>query len=230
MTLTEYLDGMRASRTADELEAAIQAPYKHAFHGRTWTRISKVQIEAGERICDAAPNGRFVPRYETRRRRLTVCGEDYRVGKGYNSAGTRYVWSYAKDWARDILLAEGFSKRAFHAVWSWAFTYPHRALRAAEKALAGQLPDPPFNRLIYVGHGFNKTGVRVNNRRTEQKTRAHRPCSCGGWRWDWGCGWNGYALFIKWHCDRCPRVYCEYVTNKRLGEIRQSGAAQWSDA
>lgn len=226
MNLTEYLDRMRAARTADELEAAIQAPHKHAFRGRVWDRICKVRIEAGQRICDAAPNGRFVPRYELRRRRLTVCGEGYRVAKGGNGAGSRYVWSHAEDWARGILLAEGFGKRAFHAVWSWAFTYPHRALRQVESALAGQLPDPPFNRLIYVGNGVNEAGVRVD-RRAEQDRRAHRPCKCGGWRWDWGCGWNGYANVIQWRCDRCPRVYREYVTNQRLTEIRQNlrGAA-----
>ncbi len=222
MTLTEYLNGMSEASTADELEAAIQAPHVHSFQGRTWSRICKVRIAAGERICDAHPNGRFVPHYGPKRR-LTVCGESYRVGRGGNSTGVRYAWHDARTWAEAVLRTNGFSRRAASEVWDSAFGYPHRALEVVEAALAGKLPDPPFNRLIYSGNTFDGECVRVN-RRTETKRRAHRPCKCGGWRWDWGAGWNGYANFINWYCDRCPRVYTEYVTSERLREIRSSKA------
>jgi hypothetical protein len=221
MKLTEFLDGMRSATTAEELERAIQADYKHPFRGPTWSRICNVRIEAGERICDIHPDGKFVPRLG-KRRALTVCGETYSVGYGQNGAGERYIWHYAKDWAFGVLASHGFSKRACAAIWGCAFDYPHRALEVVADALAGKLPDPPFNRLILgrLAHG----PVRVN-RKTESKTRAHRPCKCGGWRWDWGCGWNGYANVISWRCDRCRRVYIEYVTEERLYEIRQHG---WS--
>lgn len=226
MTLTDYLDGMRAAKNAAELEAAIQAnrrtkpPFVHPFSGRIWSRICKVRIEAGQRICADHPNGRFVPNLGPRHA-LTVCGEFYRVGYGQNSTGVRYCWHYAKEWAFKILTAHGLSKRAAYQIWDSAFDYPHRALNVVSEALAGKLPDPRFNRLLPHSRRYT-TGdpVRVT-RRTEAKQRAHRACKCGkGWLWDWGCGWNGYANFINWHCDRCPRVYTEYVTQDRLYEIR----------
>ena len=203
MTLTEYLNGMREASTADQLEAAIQAPHKHRFIGKTWSRISNVRIAEGKRICDAHPNGRFVPRFGARRR-LTVCGKSCRVGVGGNSTGVRYAWADAQEWAEGVLRENGFSKRAAHAVYEWAFGYPHRALQTVEIALAGKLPDPPFNELRHQYDSPSGKPVRVN-RRTEAEDRAHRPCECGdGWlNWDWGCGWCGYAYFINWHCDRC---------------------------
>ncbi len=206
MSLTEYLDGMHAATTADELEAAIQVDCKHPYHGRTWSRICKVRIHAGERIVAAHPNGYFVPRFGAGRI-LTVCGEQYKVGSGQNSAGVRYAWSYAREWAEGVLRTNGFSRRAANRVWDGCFDYPHRALATVEDALAGRLPDPPFNRLIYIRNTIGGP-VRVN-RQMEAKNRAHRPCKCGGWRWDWGCGWTGYAWFINWYCDRCPRIYGE---------------------
>lgn len=219
MGLTEYLDGMQAATTAAELEAAIQVEYKHLYHGRTWSRIGKVRIQAGERIVAAHPNGRFVPRFGAGRR-LTVCGETYKVGVGQNSTGVRYVWHYAQQWAESVLRANGFTMRAAYAIWDNAFGYPHRALAVVADALDGKLPDPRFNRLTYIRNTIGGP-VRVN-RRTEAKNRAHRPCKCGGWRWDWGCGWNGYALFIHWYCDRCTRIYEEYVTDERITEIRSA--------
>lgn len=214
MTLTEFLDGMRQASTADDLERAIQAPHDHPFQGRIWSRICKVRIEAGERICDADPNGRFVPRFGPRRR-LTVCGEEYRVATGGNSTGVRYAWTYAEEWATRVLRENGFSKRAAHMVWGCAFDYPHRALGVVKEALAGKLPDPTFDELFFQHESGSGKPIRVN-RRTEAKTRSHRPCECGdGWLWDWGCGWNGYAYFVNWRCDRCPRVFGEYVTDLR---------------
>lgn len=231
MKLTEYLAGMQAATTAKELEAAIQAKRKggfvHPYYGPIWGRIRNVTIEAGRRICDTHAHGHYVPSFGPSRR-LTVCGETYHVGRGGNSTGVRYCWHYAKEWAGGVLAKHGFSKRACAAIWDSAFDYPHRALAVVAESLAGKLPDPRFNRLM--PHRIEKWSrpVRIN-RRTESKERAHRPCKCGkGWLWDWGCGWNGYANFINWHCDRCPRVYSEYVTNDRLYEIRQSPARSLS--
>lgn len=227
MTLTEYLDGMRQASTADELEAAIQAPHEHPFVGKVWSRICNVRIEAGERICDASPNGRFVPRFGPRRR-LTVCGQTHRVANGGNSAGVRYVWSYAEDWARAILLAEGFTKRAFHSIWDSAFEYPHRSLQAVERALAGELPDPVFDELRLLHNRSDDRPARVD-RQTEADCRSHRPCECGddGWLWDWGGGWIGYAYHVAWHCDRCPKVFGEYLTDLRH---RRGGSKEAIDA
>lgn len=227
MKLTEYLDGMREASTADELEAAIRAPFEHSYQGRTWARIRKVVLEAGVRICDAHPNGHFVPRYGPKRH-LTVCGESYRVGKGGNSTGVRYAWTNAEHWATGVLRANGFGKRAAHEVWEWALSYPHRALQKVEAALAGELPDPTFDVLIDTTSSFG-TGESVRvNRDTEADGRAHRSCPCGGcegWLWDWGAGHNGYANFINWRCDSCPRTFTEYLSDGRLYEIRNPKAA-----
>jgi hypothetical protein len=231
MALMEYLDGMRAASTAAELEAAVQAasrakpPFKHPFSGPTWGRICNVRKEAGRRICAEHLNGKFVP-YLGPRRRLTVCGETYSVGYGQNSTGVRYVWHAAKEWFYGVMAERGFSKRAASRIWDTAFDYPHRALGVVADALAGKTPDPRFNRLIPHSRRYT-TGdpVRVN-RRTEAKDRAHRHCKCaGGWLWDWGAGWDGAHSFINWHCDRCPRVYTEYVSNDRLTAIRQRRTA-----
>jgi hypothetical protein len=219
-TLPDYLDGMRGAMTAKQLEAAIRAPFDHPYRGPTWRRIKTVIVEEGCRICDHHPQGAFVPRLGSRHR-LTVCGETYHVGYGGNSTGVRYCWTYAQNWAESRLRATGFSMRAAHAVWDWAFSYPHRALQNVEAALAGKLPDPRFHRLLPHKLYPHSRPVRVD-RVAESEHRAHRPCKCGGWLWDWGAGWNGYATFVNWHCDRCPRVYTEYVTRERFSGIRSA--------
>jgi hypothetical protein len=222
MTLGEYLDGMRSATTARALEAAIQAPFKHPFSGRIWSRICAVRIESAYRICAAHPQGHFVFRLGPRHR-LTVCDREYGVGYGQNSTGVRYCWHYAQKWGESVLREHGFSMRGAHAVWESSFDYPHRALQNVEMALAGKLPDPRFNRLIPWARRDYDRPVRVD-REIEARQRAHRSCKCGdGWLWDWGSGWNGYATFINWHCDKCPRVYTEYVDEERLCRIRQSG-------
>jgi hypothetical protein len=222
MNLTEYLDRLRAAVTADQLEAAIQAEFKHPFSGPTWSRICKVQREAGNRIVAAHPNGKFVPQCGPRRR-LTLCGETYGVGYGQNSTGERYVWTYAEEWAVKVLRERGFSIRAAHLIWDHSFDYPHRALACVEEALAGQHQDPPMRRLIYSRNTIGGP-VRVN-RRYESKHRAHRPCRCGGTRWDWGSGYSLGITFINWYCDGCPRIYTEYMTGRGLYEIRNRKAA-----
>lgn len=57
MKLADYLEGMRAARTVEELESAICAPYKHFYTGKTWARISNVRIACGDAIVAAHPNG-----------------------------------------------------------------------------------------------------------------------------------------------------------------------------
>lgn len=220
----QYLDGIRAAGTVAELERAIRAPFKHRFHGAQWRRICRARIEAAHRIIAAHPLGRYVP-VVGERRRLTICGRECRVGYGQNGAGERWVWHAAETWAIDILRAEGMGKRAAHLIWSNATDgYPHRTLDVVEQALAGKLPDPRFDRLIYRGLCTTGTGVHVPDREEEAKNRAHRPCKCGGWLWDWGAGWCGYADFISWRCDRCPRTYTEYLSPGRLYALRNHGA------
>lgn len=214
---------MTAAMTPAELDSAIRAPFSQSFRGPTWSRICKARIEAGRRICASDPKGRFVPAFGPQRN-LTVCGETYRVGRGQNSAGARYVWHSAQEWATSVLRRHGFTQRAAYGIWSTAFDYPHRALAVVEDALAGKLPDPRFNRLVYTGRSLAGRPVHVN-RRTEARLRAHRPCKCGGMLWDWGAGWNGYANFISWRCDRCTRTFEMYVTNDGLSQIRSLKAA-----
>lgn len=217
MTLTDYLDGLRAATTAEALEAAISCGFKHSFTGPTWSRICKVRIEAGRRICDASEHARFVPRLGLRQR-LEVCGETYRVGYGQNSTGVRYCWHYAKTFAVGVLNRNGIGIRAAHCIWDTSFDYPHRALGILDEFFAGKLNDPRMNRLIYTGRASR--AVRVN-RKSEAKLRAHRECKCGGWLWDWGAGHSCGFEFINWRCDRCTRTYTEYMTNERLIEVRQ---------
>lgn len=215
MNLSDYLDGMRAARTAAELEVAIHVPFKHPFLGPTWSRISKVRRECGRAICDAHPLGAFVPRLGERHR-LSVCGETYKVGYGQNSTGVRYCWHYAEQFAMDVLVRNGMSRSAAYGIWGCWSDYPHRCLEIVEDCKAGRYQDPPLNRMIF-SH-LSCAPVRVGKQ--EAKLRASRPCRCGGRRWDWGCGWNGWTNFINWHCDGCRRVYDECVTEERLSEIR----------
>jgi hypothetical protein len=221
MKLTEYLDGMRAAGTADELEAAIQAPFKHSFRGRTWSQICGVRIQRGVEICDLHPHGRLVPRLGARRL-LTVADETYRVGNGQNSTGVRYCWHYAGEWAKGVLRANGMSQRAAYAIWEGWSDYPHRVLRTIDAALAGELQDPPFDQLL-LSHVTTAGPIRYTveqNVADSWDRRASRPCpSCGGTLFDWGCG-GGWATFINWHCNGCSNVYVEYVTQARLSEIR----------
>lgn len=223
MKLTEYLDGMRAAATAEELEAAIQAPFKHSYRGRIWSQICEVRIAEGERICAAHPLGRFVPRYGPRRQ-LTVCGETYRVGRGGNSTGVRYCWHAAGQWVMEILRREGFSVRAAHRLWDGWSGYPHRALKIVEEALAGKIPDPELN--VLRPHGRTSGGpIRYSveaNEADQHDRRASRPCPCGGTLFDWGGGWSEGFDFINWHCIACPEIYTEYMTREQFYSLRQS--------
>jgi hypothetical protein len=222
MRLSDYLAGIRSANTADELESAIQAPYKHSFSGPTWSRICKERLARALAIIAAHPKGRFAPQLD--RRKLTVCGEVYRVGRGYNSTGVSYVWHSAKVFSTDVLERNGLSKRAAHRIWeSWEGGYPHRCLKIIEEALSGKITDPPLNILILVyDEGLPITySVEVNETDDIDK-RATRPCPCGGTLFDWGSSFSEGFEFISWHCCKCPCVYTEYMTLACLTDIRQN--------
>ncbi|WP_448952187.1 hypothetical protein [Labrys neptuniae] len=225
MNLTEYLDGMRVATSAEELEAAIKAPFKHSFRGRTWSQICKVRIEKGNEICAAHAHGRFVPIFGPRGL-ITLCGETYRMGHGQNSTGVRYIWHYAKTWAIEVLARNGFSQRAAYAVWDECGDYPHRCLKRIEEALAGKLPDPVLDTLIWHERSYGSPiayTVEQNNA-DKYDRRATRPCRCGGTLFDWGAGFSAGFDFINWHCNACPDVATEYLSPGRLYEIRSRKA------
>jgi hypothetical protein len=224
MTLADYLGGMRSATTAEELDAAIQAPFKHPYRGRTWSQICRVRIEVGERIVASHSHGFYVP-HLGERRLLTVCGQTYKVGRGQNSTGIRYAWHYAGDWAKVVLSKNGFSKRAANRLWDsdWQ-DYPHRALGVVASALAGQIPDPPLNVLIKnkrygCGHPINYSVEQ--NEADQWDRRACRPCNCGGTLFDWGGGHSEGFDFISWRCNACPDTFTEYMTREAFYSLRQ---------
>lgn len=137
MKLREYLDGMRAAQTADELNAAIIAPYPDPFIGPVSSRIRNVRLEAGRRICDAHPLGHFVPRFGPKRL-LQVCGESRHIYKGGNSTGVRYAWHDANEWAKGVLRENGLSDETANQVMNCWSRSPHRALRYLEAAHAAE--------------------------------------------------------------------------------------------
>lgn len=232
MKLQQYLDGIRAATTADALEQALQAPYKHPFHGPIWSRICTARIAAGERIVDAHPHGRFVPRFGDGRA-LSVCGEVYRVGRGGNSSGARYAWHSAKDFAVDVLMRNGFSRVAAHRVWDGFSNYPHRCLETVRRALNGEYPDPELNvlKLGYVSDRSIQYTVEQNDA-CDFDYRANMPCPhCqAGTIFDWGGGFGaGDFPFVNWHCNTCGAVYTEHMTMDRLSAVRQAKAPRASE-
>lgn len=229
MKLADYLDGMRGANTAEELETAIQADFKHGFRGRTWTQICKVRIAAGERIVAAHPHAFYVPRFGEQRR-LTLCGETYKVGRGQNAAGVRYAWHDAGQWAMSLLIHHGLSKRAASRLWDsdWR-QYPHRALKTAAAALAGEIPDPQLNVLIerkLYGHEEPIRYTVAQNEADKSDRRASRPCQCGGTLFDWGAGHSDGFDYVSWYCNSCPRNFTEYMTPAALQALRQGARLQ----
>lgn len=222
--IENYLLGLEAAATADELETAIQEPFKHAFRGRTWERICKVRIRKGYEIVAAHPLGRFVPHFGVgRSRRLTVCGETSTVGRGGNSTGVRYAWHDAGTWAKEVLRRNGFTVRAAERVWDHGFGYPHRVLAVVEMALAGGIPDPELNVLIRherLGAGTPLRYTVEQNNADEIDRRATRACDCGGTLFDWGGGHSEGFDFINWHCNGCPDVFTEYLGPGQMYALR----------
>ena len=225
MNLSEYLGGIRAASTASSLEAAIQAPFRHLCHGRTWARICREQRERGVAICDAHPAGRFVPRIAGNA--LMVCDECYRVGRGYNSTGLRYVWHDAGEFVKAVLRRNGLSTRAASRIWDCWMDYPHRCLTIVEDALNGKLNDPPLNTLLFcdVGSGPINLTVAANNADAHDR-RATRTCRCGGTLFDWGAGFSDDLNYVSWYCNKCANRYTENVTKERFCEIRCPPLAQ----
>lgn len=221
MTLAQYLEGLRQAGTAAELERAIHAPFVHPYRGRTWAAICKVRIERGKAICQAHPNGRFIPRVEGRV--LSVCGESCGVvGHAHCSTGARFYWHSAGTLAKSIMKRHGLSSRAAARIWSEWNEYPHRCLAIVEAALNGQLNDPPFDTLILSYRVSSPVNITVEaNAADHVDHRATMPCVCGGTLFDWGGGFGDDLTFVHWHCNTCTRVFTEYVTQARLERIRQ---------
>ena len=219
MKLIEYLDGMRAATTAQELESAIQADFKHSYSGRTWSQICRVREDCGAAICRAHPHGRYVPQFGPRRQ-LTVCEEIYGVGRGQNSTGVRYAWYDAKIWAVEVLKRNGMSQKAAYLIWDEWSQYPHRCLDTIEKALAGKFPDPPLDTLIPHERTAYGSPIKYTVEASQFDRRAIRPCQCGGTLFDWGSGFSYGFDFINWRCNACPDVFTEYLAPGRLYELR----------
>lgn len=223
MKLADYLDGMRGAKDAAELEAAIKAPFKHSFSGRTWSQICKVRVEAGERIVAAHPNSFYIPRFGDRRM-LTCCGETYKVGRGQNSTGVRYAWHAAGVWAQSLLRQHGFGVRAAYRLWESGWQdYPHRCITFVEDILAGKIPDPEMNVLIRrSGHLPINYSIEANEA-DKYDRRSHRPCECGGTLFDWGGGFDSGFEYISWHCNKCSDIFTEYMTREQFYAIRNAG-------
>ncbi|HEY0120624.1 MAG TPA: hypothetical protein VGC14_02490 [Rhizobium sp.] len=223
MKLAEFLEGIRNATSAEELQAAITADFKHSYRGPTWTKICHARIEAGYRLVDAHEHGQFVPRFGPGRK-LQVCGETYGVGRGHNSTGVRYVWHSAGEWAMSIMRKNGLSIRASHRVWDEWNGYPHRCLAVIEKSLAGEIPDPTMDTLIGPHKGHSPINYSIEQNEADRwDRRASRPCPCGaGTLFDWGGSWSEGFDFVNWHCNACPDVYTEYMSRERFYAMRQS--------
>ncbi|NTJ67581.1 hypothetical protein G6M50_06355 [Agrobacterium rhizogenes] len=224
MKLAEFLEGIRNASTAEELQAAITADFKHSYRGPTWTKICNARIEAGYRLVDAHEHGRFVPRFGARRK-LEVCGEVCSVGRGHNSTGVHYVWHAAGEWAMSVMRKNGLGIRASHQIWNCWKDYPHRCLPIIEKALAGEIHDPVLDVLgkPYITSAGPINYEQSTNDADRWDKRASRPCPCGGGTlFDWGGGWSEGFDCVNWHCNRCSNVYTEYMSQKRFYAMRQS--------
>lgn len=224
MTLSQYLNGLSSATTVEEMEAAIQASYKHkTYHGPTWSRICKVRDTRGREIAHSHPLGQYMPRWEGRK--LVVCGEVYgSIGRSGNAAGHRYAMHSAGEFVQSVLKSKGFSTRAACRIWaSWA-QYPHRCIGVIQAARKGELADPPLDTLIYCGQScgpVNQT-VEANDACTYDK-RATLVCKCGGTLFDWGGGYSDTFFFVNWRCNRCPDTYTEYMSEERRNQVRQPG-------
>lgn len=217
-----YAAAFAACTTAAELEHALQNGPPHPFRGAPWRRISDARIEAGRRICAAHPLGFYIP-LVGERRKLTVCGETYRVGYGQNGAGERYAWHGAQSWVQSVQVRHGLSRRATYAIWDTALDYPHRAIAIVADALAGKIKDPRLGYLYrhqrFEGAKPVRYSVEANDR--SYNKRATRPCpTCGGTLFDWCAGFSRGFDFINWHCSGCPDVFTEYMTGEKLHHLR----------
>ncbi|WP_430912865.1 hypothetical protein [Methylobacterium sp. sgz302541] len=214
----QHVAALASASTPAEIESAFQAALNDLGRYRSSRHrpIHAAMVARGLELCAAHPRGGFVPRFGAGRR-LHVRGEVYRVGRGQNSTGVRYVWAYAERWARARMEDGGLSITASKRVWgSWS-DYPHRALRVIEEFDAGKHRDPVMNTLIRQPDSRGPIRCEIGE---DQDRRAHRPCECGGTLFDWGCGWSSRIIPLEWRCNRCSAVFIEYVSDERLRAIR----------
>jgi hypothetical protein len=133
-----------------------------------------------------------------------------------------------------VLVGRGFSKRAANRLCEgdWR-TYPHRSLATVEAALAGRIPDPQLN--VLLRHERTEWGKPINytaeqNEADNGDRRASRACDCGGVLFDWGAGHSDGFDYINWHCNKCPDVFTEYMTQQQLYALRQRREAAMTHA
>lgn len=129
MKLSEHLQTIRSAEDSEALEEAFRATFEFRSP-RTKERLRRAVFERGLELCSYAEHGSLVPRWESRRRRLHVAGENYRVVHGGNSTGIRYAWHDATEWARGVLRHRGIDEETINAILDWWRDYPHRALQA----------------------------------------------------------------------------------------------------
>lgn len=113
----------------------LEATYGSYFDDRYRRASEKLRWDGanvrGRQLAETVEVGRFLPRFEARRR-ITIDGETRSVGYGGNSTGERYVWTYAEEWAAEVLADRGIPPEVIRETlqcWGW----PHRALRALIK-------------------------------------------------------------------------------------------------
>lgn len=136
-----------ASDNAEALEESFQeglcrleAEYG-SWMNRGYRRASDRLVKDGIRVrgwqlAADSPLGKFLPRIG-QRRRMSLLGQEYRVGYGGNGAGERYAWHFAEKWALERLVEAGLPAPVARGVWEWRY-WPHRAL--AKLATAGVAP------------------------------------------------------------------------------------------
>jgi hypothetical protein len=221
MELDDYLAGMRAATTADELEAALMAPYEHPYAGPIWNAICKTRVEEGLRLCADHPQGRLVPRFNGDA--ITVCGELLTPGPGFLAQNQHFDSPEVTQLVKGALVRQGLSSRAAHRVAQAWIEYPHRCLAILESALKGELDDPPMNKLFlsHLGRGPVALTVADNNADHEHR-RASMPCQCHGTLFEWSNQEDDGITVVNWRCNRCDRVFAEYVTPERLDAIEKS--------
>lgn len=128
--LADVLRGIAEAATPHELEARFRSTFDVWRHQRTKERIRKAVRLRGRDLCGRLDKAGMIPRYAPRSTRLTLCGETYRVGRGYNSTGVQYVSTGAHEWMRETLRRHECPDALARLIMDWWGNYPHRALRA----------------------------------------------------------------------------------------------------
>ncbi len=133
MKLSEHLERIARADTPKRLDVALWNATEE--YPRSREKIRWAVSERGAELCRAHPGAEFVP-VVGKRRRLSLCGQTYRVGYGGNSTGERYCWHYAREWVAGKLRAAGMTARERQQIDDWCFSlYPHRVLSAVDSFL-----------------------------------------------------------------------------------------------